>query len=93
MAGNGESTRLERVMQAGFDTLADLLRETNSRLDETNARLGKLEARVDETNTRLGKLEGRFDNFLKVAGTETRRLRTDVDKLARRVNRLERKAG
>lgn len=73
-------------MQAGFETLADLQRETNARLEETNARL-------DETNARLGRLEGRFENFLKTAGGETRQLRKDLDSLVRRVGRLERKAG
>ncbi|MBI2892763.1 MAG: hypothetical protein HYY06_04375 [Deltaproteobacteria bacterium] len=45
--------RLERVIEAGFGTLADLLRETNARLDETNARL-------DETNQRLNRHEQIF---------------------------------
>ncbi len=77
--------RLARIMEKGFDTLADLAVETNQRLDETNQRL-------DETNRRLGGLEGRFDNFLSVAGGETRRLREDLDALAARVGDLEKKA-
>jgi SMC interacting uncharacterized protein involved in chromosome segregation len=69
--------RLERIMETGFATLADLIRETNSRLDQTNMRLGRLESR--------------FDHFIDTAGTETRKLRTDIDVLTTRVDRLERK--
>lgn len=76
--------RLERIMQVGFETLADLQRETNARLDQTNARL-------DQTNMRLERLEGRFDNFLEPAGTEVRELRGAVRALERRVDEIERK--
>jgi uncharacterized coiled-coil protein SlyX len=76
--------RLERIMETGFATLADLIRETNSRLEQTNMRL-------DQTNARLGRLESRFDHFIDTAGTETRKLRTDIDVLTTRVDRLERK--
>lgn len=74
MDENGQS-RLERIMESGFATLADLLRETNHRLDETNLRLERL--------------EGRFDNFLSTAGGESRELKERVNDLERRVERLE----
>jgi predicted nuclease with TOPRIM domain len=76
-------SRLERIMETGFATLADLMRETNSRLDETNNRL-------DETNHRLERLESCFDNFLSTAGGETRELRDRVRDLETRVDKLER---
>ncbi len=41
-------------MQTGFDTLADLQRDTNARLDQTNARL-------DQTNARLETIEGKVE--------------------------------
>ncbi len=91
--------RLARVMEAGFNTLADLISESNTRLDrlevqqrETNTRLDRLEVQQRETNTRLERLEGRFDHFLDVAGGETRRLREEMTTLTSRVDRLERKA-
>ena len=74
--------RLALIMETGFDTLADLIGETNARLDGTNERL-------DETNLRLGRLEGRFDNFLEFGGKQTRALREDVDDLKDRVTALE----
>ena len=77
--------RLARVMEAGFNTLADLISESNTRLD-------RLEVQQRETNTRLERLEGRFDHFLDVAGGETRRLREEMTTLTSRVDRLERKA-
>ena len=79
---NEEMTRLERIMETGFNTLADLIRETNSRLDETISRL-------DETNTRLGRLEGRFDHLLGFVGEDSRQTRRDVDELQVRVKKLE----
>jgi len=95
--------RLAEIMQAGFNTLADLIGETNGqlretnqrldrtneRLDETNQRLDQTNQKLDETNLRLGRLEGRFDNLLELAGRESRRLRKDVDELQARVTRLE----
>ena len=77
--------RLERIMEAGFATLADLVRETNQRLDRTNERL-------EETNLRLGRLEGRFDHFIETAGEHNRELREELHALAKRVDVLERKA-
>jgi len=70
-----EIEQLRRVMEKGFATLADLQRETNERLDLTNARLERIESR--------------FDHFIGTAGSESRTLREDVDDLQRRVRRLE----
>ncbi len=82
---NPDIAHLARVMQKGFDTLADIGRETNERIDQTNERL-------DQTNERLGRLEGRFDNLIATAGGARRDLREDVEDLRSRVERLERKA-
>jgi septal ring factor EnvC (AmiA/AmiB activator) len=86
-------------MEAGFSTLADLARETNESLDESNSRLGRLEERVNETNTqlaetnhRLGRLEHRVEDVIEIAGRETRKLRQDVDGLLARVDALEKTA-
>lgn len=73
---------LAKVMQRGFDTLADLIRETNSRLDSTNNRL-------DDVRDGLTRLEGRFDNLIDIVGTENRRLWGAVEELQRRVGKLE----
>ena len=62
--------RLERIMEAGFGTLADLIRETNQRVSG---------------------LEDRFDNFLTIAGGETRTLHSEVNDLRSRLERLERR--
>ena len=74
--------QLQRVMEAGFNTLADVIRETRD----------DLRAEIQETNQRLGRLETRFDNFLEVAGRETRKLREEVDDMKARLDRLERRA-
>jgi hypothetical protein len=80
-----ELRKLSRITQAGFDVLADLLRETNARVDANTAEMGRLTKEVQS-------LGGRFDNLVEIAGTETRRLRADVDALDRRVDALEKKA-
>lgn len=77
-----EIEQLRRVKEKGFATLADLQRETNDRLDQTNTRL-------DEAVEQLGRIEGRFDHFLGNAGAESRAIREAVDDLQRRVRRLE----
>lgn len=87
-----DTQRLERIMETGFATLADLLRETNSRLDETNSRLDETNGRLDETNSRLGRLESRVDNLIEIAGGETRKLRERVDQLEVRMEAVEKKA-
>jgi phage shock protein A len=46
LVNDDATVRLERVMTHGFETLADLQRETNTRLDQTNARFESLERRV-----------------------------------------------
>ena len=95
-----EETR--KVMQAGFDTLAALIRGTNSELastreelsqkiDATNVRLDATNVRLDATNERLDAANGRLDNLIGIAGSATRSLREDVDALAVRVEELERK--
>jgi hypothetical protein len=66
-----ELRKLTLVTQRGFDTLADLLRETNGKVDANAAAIRDLGGRVDETNVRLGRLEGRFDNLIEIAGGET----------------------
>ena len=88
-----EETR--KVMQAGFDTLAALIRGTNSELASTREELSqKIDAtnvRLDATNERLDAANGRLDNLIGIAGSATRSLREDVDALAVRVEELERK--
>jgi chromosome segregation ATPase len=93
--------RLGRIMEAGFNTLADLQRETNARLDQTNARLDQTNARLDQTNVRLDQhekvlvrlaeevhsLNARFDNFLTGAHRE------EHDALRTRVERIEEHLG
>lgn len=53
--------RLERVMEVGFSTLADLISETNARLDQTNARLDHTISRLDHTITRVDEVVTRVD--------------------------------
>ena len=53
---NGDGEILEVLKQ-----IRDETKQTNSRLEETNTRLGSVEGRIDETNTRLESLEGRVD--------------------------------
>ena len=78
--------RLERVMQAGL--------ERQDRLERVmQTGFGTLADLVGETNQRLGALEGRFDNLIDLVGHETRDLRTDVDDLKERVDRIEKKVG
>ena len=74
--------QLQRVMEAGFNTLADVIRETRD----------ELKAEIRDTNQRLGRIEDRFDNFLEIAGRETRKLREEVDEMKTRLDRLERRA-
>lgn len=76
-------------MERGFDTLADLIRETNQGVAGLGTRLDETNSRLDETNARLGKLESRFDNLLDFAGRETRELRDRVGSLENRVDHLE----
>jgi hypothetical protein len=92
---------LGRVMERGFDTLADLQRETNLRLDRheevlikladgmvaLNGRVDSLNGRVDSLTAEVKSLNGRFDNFL--TGEHHR----DHGELHRRVERLERHLG
>lgn len=67
-------------MQKGFDTLADLIRETNDKLDTIRTELGK---QIAATN-------GRLDNLIVIAGEQTRGLRQDVDALKARMDALVR---
>jgi len=73
-------TRLERVMQTGFETLADLQRETNARLDAHENILVDLAGEVRGLNAR-------FDNFL------TGEHKKDHDALWQRLERVERHLG
>lgn len=70
--------RLEGIMERGFATLADLQRETNTRLDETNTRLGRLETKVEVLTERVDRLTERVD-----------RLTERVDMLTARVDVIE----
>jgi hypothetical protein len=82
----------KRIMERGFETLADLIRETNERLDASRTELG---ARVDRVRVELGgqiaQTNGRLDNLILIAGEQTRGLRDDVDALAARMDALEQK--
>ncbi|MBI4699908.1 MAG: hypothetical protein HY744_01870 [Deltaproteobacteria bacterium] len=78
-----ESTsRLERVMEAGFATLADLLRETNARVEQTNAKLEQTNAKLEQTNLRLDELTR--DTIRGFAAVQERIEQTNV-----RLGRLE----
>lgn len=86
--------RLERIMEAGFATLADLQRETNERLEQTNARLDQTNARLDQHEkvlvklvTEVQALGERFDHFL------TGSHRDDHERLRARIERVEKHLG
>jgi hypothetical protein len=66
-----DDDKLVRVMERGFETLSDLIRETNGRLDDARRELGD---EVRGTNARI-------DNLIQVSCGETRGLREDVDAL------------
>lgn len=73
-----DTQQLARVMERGFDTLADRIRE-NTEAIRDNGR------EIDVTSARL-------DDLIALSGGETRRLREDVDALRDRVEALEAEA-
>jgi hypothetical protein len=75
--------QLARVMEAGFNTLADLQRETNARLDQTNARLDVHEKALTALVGEVRALNQRFDNFLTGAHRQAH------EELEARVDRIE----
>jgi predicted nuclease with TOPRIM domain len=88
--------RLESIMERGFATLADLQRETNTRLDETNTRLGETNTRLGETNTRLGETNtrlGRLETKVEVLTERVDHLTDRVDVLTGRVDVLTGRVG
>ena len=88
-AAMARTERLERILEVSVNTLVDIQRETNQRMDETNQRLNETNHKLDETNHRLDETIKRFDLFLEFAGTETRSHRERLDRLETRVARLE----
>ncbi len=87
-------------MSRGFDTLADLQRETNARLDQTNARLGSLESKVDVLTERVGAIEHVLVDLAGqlVAHGRVMRLIADkhdamLDELRRRLELVEKRLG
>ena len=97
-----EETR--NVMEAGFRTLADLIRETNTELSSTRSELRnelkatRHELKAEIAGTRrdlteqIAATNGRLDNLIVIAGEQTRGLRADVASLEARVEALEQKA-
>jgi hypothetical protein len=78
-----DDDRLVSVMEKGFETLADLIRETNQRLDATNEHLDATNLRLEGTNHRLDatrrelgdEIRGtnaRIDNLIEITGRESR---------------------
>jgi hypothetical protein len=95
-----DEDKLVKVMEKGFDTLADLIGQTNERLDATRRELGdeirRTNERLDATRRELGdEIRGtnaRIENLIETSGGETRALREDLDALKVRVDALEKKA-
>jgi archaellum component FlaC len=92
--------RLERVMQHGFETLAALQRETNQRLDQTNARLERVENEVKSLNVRVEVIERVLEDFAAQLLTLARAVKhlaetqdEAIGDLRRRVEQLERRTG
>ena len=66
--------RLEGIMERGFATLAELQRETNTRLDETNTRLGRVETKVEVLTERVDRVTERVDHLTEHVDHLTERL-------------------
>ena len=45
--------RIIKVLQTGFQTLIDEVKNTNQRIDQTNSRLDQTNERLDQTNSTL----------------------------------------
>jgi hypothetical protein len=98
--GEDGTARLERVMTAGFETLADLQRETNARLDQTNARLENVERAVDGLTARVVMIEDVLKDFAAQLLGLTRVVRQLVENqdnviadLGRRLAAIEKRLG
>lgn len=92
--------RLEQIMERGFDTLADLQRETNARLDQTNARLETLEGKVETLTERVGVIETVLTDLASQLVAQGRVLRsiadrhdTAIEELRRRLDAVEKRLG
>jgi hypothetical protein len=90
--------RLESIMERGFATLADLQRETNARLDETNARLGRVETNAEVLTTRVGVIEHVLVDLASQLVDQGRLLRGiadrhdgAIDEIKRRLDAVERR--
>jgi hypothetical protein len=87
-----DDDKLVNVMEKGFATLAELIGETNARLDATNAAVRENGRRIDALTDEVRTNGSRLDNLVSIAGRESRALRKDVDELKARVEALEKKA-
>ncbi len=94
-----DDDELVKVMEKGFATLAELIGETNARLDATRVELSETKVAVRDNGRRIDALTdevrtngSRLDNLVSIAGRESRALRKDVDELRVRVEALEKKA-